>query len=178
MQDDLYCWYPGLKYSDSFSFILSIYPDLFHDYKKYYTSSLILLEKPKTRVMEVLREKSSKNMEAFDIISIDLDIFRQQYEGGRIVSRIITASYWSEEEDIKCDKVVEYFGLNTVIQLENKNIEAEICCRLSYVEIEIDGENLKVPFFRFEDLLNSAPRSVEFWRNLGVDKTEWYITQH
>jgi len=74
--DDLYFWHPGLKYSDVFSLIYDLIPNIVEEYKIYLVNNLILGLEPKTRILEVFKNRLNKSLDDFDIINKDLVLFK------------------------------------------------------------------------------------------------------
>lgn len=74
--DDLYFWHPGLKYSDVFSLIVEIVPNIVDLYKNYLVESYILGTNPCIRILDVLKNRFNKNLGDFDVIHKDLILFK------------------------------------------------------------------------------------------------------
>lgn len=74
--DDLYFWHPGLKYSDVFSLIIEIIPNILDLYKNYLVESYILGTNTRLRILDVLKQRFNKNLGEFDVIHKDLTLFK------------------------------------------------------------------------------------------------------
>ncbi|KAL7344728.1 hypothetical protein P7C65_10s5g16990 [Encephalitozoon intestinalis] len=172
IEDELFSWYPGLKTSDVLSFFLELMPDLLERYKEYFVRSLVLQQAPKKKILKALRDRLHKNLQCFDIIEKDLELFEEFSgcipEGGRI----ITSSYWCEDEE-KCEDAMEFFP-----QLKDKmRLSSEVCAELfhplSHADVQINGRDLVVSFTQLNDLLTKNSRSLEFWMKEGIVDSDW-----
>jgi hypothetical protein len=78
--DDLYFWHPGIKYSDVFSLIVEVVPNIVDLYKNYLVESYILGMNPRIRILDVLKNRFNKNLGDFDVIHKDLVLFKLNTE--------------------------------------------------------------------------------------------------
>lgn len=172
LEDDFFSWYPGLKTCDIFSFFLELIPDLLCVYKKYFVECLVLHKSPRRKILNVFRDRMSKNLQCFDVIERDLTLFeeisREKLGGGRV----ITSSYWTDNTE-KCEEALRFFPqIDGNVKL-NSNICVELFHPLSYAEISVNNKDLVVSFVQLNDLLTRNDRSLEFWMQAGIVDEDW-----
>lgn len=172
IEDELFSWYPGLKTSDILSFFLDLMPNLLERYKKYFVKSLVLHQDPKKKILNALRDRLHKNLQCFDIIERDLELFSESSKNISPSGRIITSSYWCEDED-KCEDALRLFP-----QLEGRVcLSPDVCVELfhplSHAEVQINGRDLVVSFVQLNDLLTRNSRSLDFWMREGIVDKDW-----
>ncbi|UYI26558.1 hypothetical protein J0A71_02g03870 [Encephalitozoon cuniculi] len=172
IEDELFSWYPGLKTSDILSFFLELMPDFLEAYKKYFVRSLVLQQPPKKKILKALRDRLHKNLQCFDIIERDLELFEEFSSAILPGGRIITSSYWCEDED-RCEDALKFFP-----QLEDRMaLTPDVCIELfhplSHAEIQINGRDIAVSFVQLNDLLTRNSRSIGFWMKEGIVDKDW-----
>ncbi|UTX44177.1 MO25 protein [Encephalitozoon hellem] len=172
IEDELFSWYPGLKTSDILSFFLDLMPDLLEKYKRYFVKSLVLQQPPKRKILKALRDRLHKNLQCFDIIERDLELFEELSKSISLEGRIITSSYWCEDED-RCEDALRLFP-----QLKDRIcLSPDVCIELfhplSHAEIQINGRDLVVSFVQLNDLLTRNARSLDFWMKEGIVDGNW-----
>lgn len=175
MEDDFFSWYPGFKTCDIFGFFLELVPNLLDVYKEYFITTLILQRLPKRKILDVFRSRLSRNMQCFDVIERDLDLFDEVSRNALDGGRIITPSYWSSGED-RCEEVMKFFPHIKERACLTPDIYVELFHPLSYAEISINNKEMVVSFVQLNDLLTKNDRSLEFWMQAGVVDKDWRYT--
>ncbi|KAF9756186.1 hypothetical protein NGRA_3280 [Nosema granulosis] len=178
--DDLYTWYPGLKYSDPWSFFIELVPNIIYDYKNYYTRSLLVGEKPKEKILDVLRNRMSKSLIDFDIINKDMFIFNMKdnsevKRSKKLVKNIVSENYWTEDDKNIENGTLDLIGVSTRCIKYNKDIVLEINNNLTIIELEINSKLFRLSLVEFNDLLNNIERSKQSLINLKIIVSEWNV---
>lgn len=137
--DDLYFWHPGLKYSDVFSLIVDIIPNIVDLYKNYLVESYILGINPRIRILDVLKNRFNKNLGDFDVIHQDLVLFKLNTENNTSTEyeEIFNVGIKRKEKGImKCKKRIQKdlekiisknFRIVTAYFWKNGDEEEECC---------------------------------------------------
>lgn len=172
VEDDLFSWYPGLKICDTLSFFLELLPGLLEEYKRYFVRSLVLEQPPKKKILKALRERLNKNLQSFDVIEGDLALF-EEYSGCIPQhGRIVTSSYWCDDDE-RCDEALRFFPHLSDRVCLTSDIYIELFHPLSHAEVQINGRDVTASFVQLNDLLTRNCRSLEFWMRAGVVDKDW-----
>lgn len=182
--DDLYSWYPGMKYSDPWSYFVELVPNIIHEYKSYYTRTLLLRDKPKEKILEVLRNRMSKSLADFDVINKDMFLFNLDQEesevkrvkkDGEIFTNIVSRNYWSDEDVSIDESTLMRLGISKKKVKYNEDIHLELNNSLSIIEVEINCKVFRLSLVEFNDLLTQNNRSKKVLMNLKIIDDYWNV---
>ncbi|EOB14789.1 hypothetical protein NBO_15g0002 [Nosema bombycis CQ1] len=147
--DDLYSWYPGIKYSDPWSYFVELIPDIVQEYKNYYIRALLARDKPKDKILEVLKTRMCKGLGDFDVINRDMFMFnldqdesevKRLKKPGKVIKNIISKTYWNEEDSFNISQhTFNIIGAPHEKIKYSEDINLELNLGLSMIEIEVNA---------------------------------------